>query len=95
MTKFKMFVVVAALMSLATPATAQDMGIGGKHQHGASKAADQPKKKTDDKAYKTALKSIPDSKEKLDPWHSMRLPRSADSCSAANNIVIRSPCRGE
>jgi hypothetical protein len=72
MMKLKMFVVAAGIMALATPTLAQDMGGGGKHRRGAQKTADQPKKKVDDKAYNAALKNIPDSKEKIDPWGHMR-----------------------
>jgi hypothetical protein len=71
MTKFKIFG-AAAIVALATPTLAQDMGGGGKHRHAAQKTADQPKKKVDEKGYNAALKNIPDSKEKPDPWGHMR-----------------------
>jgi hypothetical protein len=70
---------VAMLALLAVPAQAQ-MG-GGKrgHQHDDTKAADK-KPKVDDKAYQEALKRIPDSKEKYDPWAVTKAP-DADKSS--------------
>ena len=64
---------VAVLTLLAVPAQAQ-MG-GGKrgHQRDDTKAADK-KPKVDDKAYQEALKRIPDSKEKYDPWAVTKTP---------------------
>jgi hypothetical protein len=58
---------VAVLALLAVPAQAQ-MG-GGKRGHRGddTKGADKTPK-VDDKAYQEALKRIPDSKEKYDPW---------------------------
>ncbi len=38
----------------------------------AAKKTERPEKKIDEKAYKAALERIPDSKEKYDPWGSMR-----------------------
>lgn len=43
-----------------------------KHQEDTQKSEDKAKKKVDEKAYQDALKSIPNSLEKLDPWKSMR-----------------------
>jgi hypothetical protein len=67
------FVVVAvALVLLSVQAHAQ-MGGGGKH-HGGGAAADpqdQERQKRRDKeeaAAKAAMKNVPDSKEKYDPW---------------------------
>ena len=70
---------VAMLALLAVPAQAQ-MG-GGKrgHQHDDTKAADK-KPKVDDKAYQEALKRIPNSKEKYDPW-AVTKPPGADKSS--------------
>jgi hypothetical protein len=52
-------------------AYAQGMGGGGhKHQKQTDKTEPQ-KRKTDDKAYNAALKSLPD-KPKLDPWQGAR-----------------------
>ena len=57
---------VAALALLAVPAQAQMAGKRG--QQGDGPKAEDKKPKVDDKAYQEALKRIPDSKEKYDPW---------------------------
>ncbi|MET0674528.1 MAG: hypothetical protein ABW175_01895 [Bradyrhizobium sp.] len=59
----------AVLALLAVPAQAQMAGgkRGGGHQ-GDGPGAAEKKPKVDDKAYQEALKRIPDSKEKYDPW---------------------------
>jgi hypothetical protein len=65
----------AAVVALvAMPAHAQ-MG-GGKRGHKTDDTAktDDKKKKADDKAYQEALKRIPDSKEKFDPWAVTKTP---------------------
>jgi hypothetical protein len=60
----KAMVAAAMLVLIAMPAQAQ---VGGKHHGGADKS--EPKKpQVDEKAYKSALDRIPDSKEKYDPW---------------------------
>ena len=71
-------IAVAVLALLAVPAQAQ-MG-GGKrgHQSDDTKAADK-KPKVDDKAYQEALKRIPDSKEKYDPWAVTKPPDAGKS----------------
>jgi hypothetical protein len=46
--------------------------MGGKRHQGDEKKTERPEKKIDEKAYKAALERIPDSKEKYDPWGSMR-----------------------
>jgi hypothetical protein len=68
---------VAALALVAAPADAQ-MG-GGKRGHRTDDTTktDDTKKKADDKAYQEALKRIPDSKEKYDPW-AVTKPPDAD-----------------
>jgi hypothetical protein len=58
---------VALLALLAVPAQAQMAGGKRGHQGDNTKAEDK-KPKVDDKAYQEALKRIPDSKEKYDPW---------------------------
>ena len=58
---------VAALALLAAPVQAQMAGGKRGHQGDHSKAEDK-RPKVDDKAYQEALKRIPDSKEKYDPW---------------------------
>ena len=62
-------VAAVALALIAMPAHAQ---MGAKRRQGDEKKTEQPEKKIDEKAYKAALERIPDSKEKYDPWGSMR-----------------------
>jgi hypothetical protein len=58
------------LALLAAPAHAQ---LNSKRHAGdAEKKADPGRPKVDEKAYKAALERIPESKEKYDPWGSMR-----------------------
>jgi hypothetical protein len=66
----KTFMVAAAALTLfAMPAQAQ---MAGKRHQGDDKKSEQKENKVDEKAYKAALERIPDSKEKYDPWGSMR-----------------------
>jgi hypothetical protein len=63
-------------------AQAQGMGgMGGAGGHGRQKQSasktDDKTTKADDKAYKDALKRIPEPKEKYDPWSGAR-PATAD-----------------
>jgi hypothetical protein len=68
----KMLTVAAALLALLVlPAEAQ-MGGGRRHGGGDDKKADQKKPQIDEKAYKEALKRIPEPKEKYDPWSGAR-----------------------
>lgn len=69
----KAFVVAMVIASLAGSAYAQD-GLGGKRGRGhrAHGTEQKPKKKTDDSAYKSALKGIPDQQQPSDPWGSLR-----------------------
>ena len=63
-------VIVALLAVLALPAQAQ-MGGGKRGQRNTddtNQADKQKKAKADEKAYRDALKRIPDPKEKYDPW---------------------------
>ena len=62
-------VAAVTLALIAMPAHAQ---MGAKRRQGDEKKTEQPDKKIDEKAYKAALERIPDSKEKYDPWGSMR-----------------------
>ena len=68
----------AVLALVAMPAHAQMGGGGGKRgqktEDTAKSAEDAKKKKADDKAYQEALKRIPDSKEKYDPWAVTKSP---------------------
>ncbi len=69
---------VAALALLAAPAQAQM--AGGKRGHqGDTTKAEEKKPKVDDKAYQEALKRIPDSKEKYDPWAVTKPPDAGKS----------------
>jgi hypothetical protein len=66
-------VAVAVLALLAVPAQAQ-MG-GGKRGHKSDDTnAANKKPKVDDKAYREALKRIPEPKEKYDPWAVTKTP---------------------
>ena len=57
---------------LAVSAPVQVIAKGKKQQQDAPKAEDQTKKKAAEEAYKNALKSIPVSNEKPDPWKTLR-----------------------
>jgi len=57
---------IVAVLATAAPATAQMKG--GKKGH--SQETGQPKKKADDKGYKSALERILD--QKFDPWGKVR-----------------------
>ncbi|MGA8929786.1 MAG: hypothetical protein WCC54_02990 [Pseudolabrys sp.] len=63
-----------AMALLTVAASAQMVGSEkGKKHRDTQKTEDQAKKKkVDEKAYEDALKSIPPSSEKSDPWKSMR-----------------------
>jgi hypothetical protein len=58
------------------PASAQ-MGGGGHHRGNSDQKAAPKTSKVDEKAYKSALEKIPDSKEKFDPWGSLGVSSSA------------------
>ncbi len=62
-----------AIALLTVSAHAEGMGGGkGRHQQTQQKPEDAAKKKAQEQAYKDALKSIPNSNAKQDPWASMR-----------------------
>jgi hypothetical protein len=64
--------IAMALLTLAASAQMVGSEKGKKHRD-TQKTEDQAKKKkVDEKAYEDALKSIPPSSEKSDPWKSMR-----------------------
>ena len=69
---------VAVLVLLAVSAQAQMGGGRRGHQGDNTKAADK-KPRVDDKAYQDALKRIPDSKEKYDPWAVTKAPDAGKS----------------
>jgi len=63
--------IAMALLTLA--ASTQMVGSEKGKKHRDTQKTDQAKKKkVDEKAYEDALKSIPPSSEKSDPWKSMR-----------------------
>ena len=76
----RILVAVLAPVLLASPVYAQNMGgMGGKGGRGQNapqsseqQKADQQKKKAAEDAYKAGLKTIPDAKEKFDPWKNTR-----------------------
>lgn len=72
MVRVLMSVLVVLLWTAVTPALAQ-MG-GGKRGHRGEQKSDAAKPKVDEKAYKEALKRIPEPKEKYDPWGIARAP---------------------
>jgi hypothetical protein len=61
-----------AIALLAVTPPTQAIAKGKRQQQSAPKAEDQAKKKAAEEAYKNALKSIPASNEKPDPWNTMR-----------------------
>ena len=63
-----LFCVLAVAAMLATVGHATAQMKGGKKGH--SQESAQPKKKADDKGYKSALDRIPD--QKFDPWGRVR-----------------------
>ena len=62
---------IAAMAFVLLTATTHAQGTG-KGQKGELQKEDQAKKKVNEKAYEDALKNIPASSEKPDPWKSMR-----------------------
>ncbi|MGC1780308.1 MAG: hypothetical protein WBB34_20425 [Xanthobacteraceae bacterium] len=69
----RILVAALAIALMTVPAHAQEMGggRGGKHQQDTQKTEDKTMK-ADEQAYKNALKSIPVSHEKPDPWKTVR-----------------------
>ena len=65
----RIFIAAVIIVSLTVPSFAQGMS-GSKGRHGRAQNAEQPKKKSDDKAYKSALDRLPD--KKFDPWQNVR-----------------------
>jgi hypothetical protein len=66
----RILIAVAAIALMVVPAHAQ-MGRGKQQQQGAARSENKTTK-ADEQAYKDALKRIPVSTEKPDPWKSMR-----------------------
>ena len=76
--EFAFSIGVATATTLAPMALAHAQMGGGHHRRGDGndqKAAKKPK--VDEKAYNAALKTIPDSKEKFDPWGSLGVSSAA------------------
>jgi multidrug efflux pump subunit AcrB len=67
----RILIASVAIALMMVPAHAQDMGKSRKHQS-AQKTESTTKTKADEQAYKEALKRIPDSTKKVDPWQSVR-----------------------
>jgi hypothetical protein len=73
---FSVGVAMATTVLPMTPTHAQ-MG-GGHHRRGDGSDQKAPKTpKVDEKAYNAALQTIPDSKEKFDPWGSLGVSSAA------------------
>jgi hypothetical protein len=60
-----------AIALMMVPAHAQEMGKARKHQR-TEKTENTTKMKADEQAYKEALKRIPNSTKKIDPWQDVR-----------------------
>jgi uncharacterized protein HemY len=67
----RILIASVAIALMMVPAHAQDMGKSRKHQR-AQKTENTTKSKADEQAYKEALKRIPDSTKKVDPWQNVR-----------------------
>ena len=67
----RILIASVAIALMIVSAHAQDMGKARKHQS-ARKTESTTKTKADEQAYKEALKRIPDSTKKVDPWQSVR-----------------------
>lgn len=75
----RIFLAVLAVAFVVGTAHAQTMGgMGGgrkgrgAQQNAAQQKADQQQRKAVDEAYQSAVKRIPDAKEKYDPWKNAR-----------------------
>jgi hypothetical protein len=69
--KMRILIAAVAIALMMVSAHAQDMGKVRKHQR-TQKTEDTAKMKADEQAYKEALKRIPNSTVKPDPWKSVR-----------------------
>jgi hypothetical protein len=68
----KLLIALAAMALLTVPADAQSRGKGSKRTESSQQSDEQKKKNAAaEKAYKDALRRIPDQKV-ADPWSSMR-----------------------
>jgi hypothetical protein len=74
--KMRILIASVAIALMMMPAHAQDtyaqdMGKARKHQQ-SQKTENTAKTKADEQAYKEALKRIPNSTKKVDPWQDVR-----------------------
>jgi hypothetical protein len=70
--KFAVFTVTLSLAVTMMAVSADAQMGGGHHRRDGGDQKTAPKTpKVDEKAYNAALKTIPDSKEKFDPWGSL------------------------
>jgi uncharacterized protein HemY len=67
----RILIASVAIALMMVPAHAQDTGKARKHQQ-TQKTENTAKTKADEQAYKKALKRIPDSTKKVDPWQNVR-----------------------
>jgi hypothetical protein len=67
----RILIVSVAIALMMVTAHAQEMGKTRKHQH-TQKSENTAKTKADEQAYKEALKRIPNSTKKVDPWQDVR-----------------------
>ena len=67
----RILIASVAIALMMVSAHAQDMGKTRKHQR-PQKTEDTTKTKADEQAYKDALKRIPNSTKKVDPWQDVR-----------------------
>jgi sensor histidine kinase regulating citrate/malate metabolism len=67
----RILIVSIAIALMMVTAHAQEMGKTRKHQH-TQKSENTAKTKADEQAYKEALKRIPNSTKKVDPWQDVR-----------------------
>jgi len=67
----RILIASVAIALMMVTAHAQEMGKTRKHQH-TQKSENTAKTKADEQAYKEALKRIPNSTKKVDPWQDVR-----------------------
>jgi uncharacterized protein HemY len=67
----RILVASVAIALMMVSAHAQEMGKSRKHER-AQKTENTTKSKADEQAYKEALKRIPNSTKKVDPWQNVR-----------------------
>jgi hypothetical protein len=70
--RMRTFIIAMAIASLAVTAPAEAIAKGKRQQQDAPNVEDKAKKKASEDAYKNALKNIPASNEKPDPWKTLR-----------------------